>query len=138
MAPAFSYAQHAVRAGVSIASITTLNSPRLGSPTYDIASDPARFLGPVATAWGRQFAESGRTLAAFQRTGGAGAIQVLATDAHRTRNPRSWDAGQVGVLDGVALTLVAGDYCVRTCGDVRTSPGRRTTTALRTDATVPV
>ena len=49
--------------------------------------------------------------------GGAGAIQVLKTSGHATADPDSWDARQVGALDGVALTLLAGDYCGQMCGE---------------------
>jgi pimeloyl-ACP methyl ester carboxylesterase len=137
MAPAFSYAQVAVDAGVSIPSMVTLNSPHLGGPAYDIAADPAEFLRPVARGWGRQFATSSKSLIEFQRTQGAGSIHVLVTSAHAKRDPASWDAGQVGVLDGVALTLIAGDYCGRTCGDSR-KPSAGAAAAPRTDGTVPV
>jgi hypothetical protein len=44
----------------------------------------------------------------------------------------------VGVLDDVALTLVAGDYCGRVCGDDRAVSGGRSKGTPRTDATVPV
>jgi len=137
VAPAFSYARSAVAAGVTVPSIVTLNSPHFGSPTYDIASDPARFLQPVARAWGQEFADAGEGLAVFQRTGGAGAIQVLTTRGHARRSSTSWDARQVGVLKGVALTLIAGDRCGRTCA--APNPQRRATNPrLRTDGTVPV
>ena len=138
MAQAHSYAQSAIDAGVTIPSMVTLNSPHLGGPAYDIAADPARYLRPVAIAWGREFAEASKSLIAFQQTEGAGSIHVLVTSAHAKRNPRSWDAQQVGVLDGVALTLIAGDYCGRTCGDER-SPRNGSAAAIpRTDGTVPV
>lgn len=137
VAPAFSYARSAVAAGVTVPSIVTLNSPHFGSPTYDIASDPSRYLQPVASAWGTEFAEAGEGLAVFQRTGGAGAIQVLATRGHARRSSTSWDARQVGVLRGVALTLIAGDRCGRTCA--APNPQRQATNPrLRTDGTVPV
>jgi hypothetical protein len=138
MAPAFSYAQVAVDAGIVIPSVVTLNSPHLGGPAYDIAAHPAVYRGPVAKAWGRQFANSSEGLIVFQRTGGAGSIQVLVTSAHAKRKPDSWDARQVGVLDGVALTLIAGDYCGRRCGDDRSSAGAGSSKRLRTDGTVPV
>ena len=138
IAPAFSYAQAAIDAGISIPSIVTMNSPHLGGPAYDIAADPAEYLRPVAKAWGRQFANSSKSLIDFQRTAGAGSIHVLVTSAHAKRNPASWDAQQVGVLDGVALTLIAGDYCGRACGDDRSAAGAGTRTSLRTDGTVPV
>jgi pimeloyl-ACP methyl ester carboxylesterase len=138
LAPAFSYSRAAVDAGVSIPSMVTLNSPHLGGPAYDIAADPAVFLGPVTKAWGRQFANSSKSLIDFQRTGGAGSIQVLVTSAHAKRSPDSWDARQVGALDGVALTLIAGDYCGNTCGDGGHSSGRGPKKYLRTDGTVPV
>lgn len=137
VAPAFSYAQAAIDAGVSIPSMVTLNSPHLGGPAYDIAADPAEYLQPVARAWGRQYATSSKSLIEFQRTQGAGSIHVLVTSAHAKQDPASWDAGQVGVLDGIALTLIAGDYCGRTCGDDR-KPSRANSAAPRTDGTVPV
>jgi pimeloyl-ACP methyl ester carboxylesterase len=136
LAPAFSYARAAADAGVTIPSIVTINTPHLGSPAYDIAADPGVYLRPVTKAWGRQFANSSKDLIVFQRAEGAGSIHVLETSAHAKRNPRSWDARQVGVLDGVALTLLAGDYCGRTCGDDRATS--TTKAALRTDGTVPV
>lgn len=136
VAPAFSYARAAIDAGVSIPSIVTMNTPHLGGPAYDIAADPAEYLRPVAKAWGRQFANSSKSLIDFQRTAGAGSIHVLVTSAHATRDRASWDAQQVGVLDGVALTLIAGDYCGRVCGDDRPVTGRGSRT--RTDGTVPV
>ena len=138
MAPAFSYATAAVRAGIRIPSITTLNSPHLGSPTYDVADNPAAFRRPVAAAWGTQFAEAGMGLVPFEQVGGAGAIHVLKTDGHAKPNPQSWDAKQVGVLDSVALTLIAGDYCGRSCGDANTPPDGEPKGRLRTDGTVPV
>lgn len=136
MAPAQSYAQTAVAAGITIPSIVTMNSPHLGSPAYDIAADPATYLAPVAKAWGRQFADSSMDLVSFQQKEGSGSIHVLVTSAHAKRSPTSWDARQVGVLDGVALTLMAGDYCGRACSGTGTGP--RSATALRTDGTVPV
>jgi len=138
MAPAFSYAQAAVDAGVSIPSIVTMNSPHFGSPTYDIASDPAGFTQPVLKTWGREFADAGAGLRMFQVTEGAGAIQVLSTLGHAKRDARSWDAQQVGVLNGVALTLMAGDYCGQTCTSSGPAGRKATKTGLRTDATVPV
>ena len=138
MAPGFSYAQAAVSAGISIPSLVTMNTPHLGGPAYDIAADPAAYLRPVAKAWGSQYAKSSTSLIDFQRTAGAGSIHVLVTSAHAKRNPDSWDARQVGVLDGVALTLIAGDYCGRTCGDDRRSAGRGAKAYPRTDGTVPV
>ena len=137
-APGFSYAQLAVDAGVTIPSIVTLNSPHLGSPTYDIAGDPAKYTAPVARAWGAEFAEAGKGLLVFQTTEGAGAIQVLKTAPHARRDPGGWDARQAGVLDGVALTLVAGDYCGTTCAPGRASDRGATKKGLRTDGTVPV
>lgn len=135
MAPAFSYAQSAVDAGVSIPSIITMNSPHLGAPSYDLASDPAEYLRPVTKAWGRQYANTSKSLTVFERLAGAGAIQVLKTSGHAKRNPESWDERQVGVLDGVSLTLMAGDYCGRKCPittdlNIKKHP--------RTDGTVPV
>lgn len=138
MAPAFSYARSTVDAGITIPTLTTINTPHLGSPTYDIAFDPAKFTVPVAKAWGRQFAEAGSGLASFERDGGAGAIQVLRTSSHARANPKSWDSQQVGVLDGVALTLVAGNYCGRNCSDAKNPSGSKPQGRLRTDGTVPV
>lgn len=138
LAPAVSYAQAAVAEGISIPSIVTLNSPHLGGPAYDIAADPRVSFGPVAKAWGRQFANSSLGLVDFERTAGAGSVHVLVTSAHAKADPASWDAQQVGVLDGVALTLIAGDYCGRVCGDDHTPPLRGTRESLRTDGTVPV
>ena len=138
MAPAVSYAQVAVDAGVVIPSIVTLNSPHLGGPAYDIAADPARYVGPVAKAWGRQFASSAKSLVEFERTAGAGSVHVLVTSAHAKPDPAGWDAQQVGALDGVALTLIAGDYCGRVCGDNRTPLLLGSKESLRTDGTVPV
>jgi hypothetical protein len=138
MAPGFSYAQSAVDAGVSIPSLITMNSPHFGSPTYDVALDPAAFTRPVLRAWGRQFADAGAGLRVFQTTEGAGAIQVLSTTGHTGRDPRSWDAAQVGMLDGVAVTLVAGDYCGQVCAPVGRVGRAATNVRLRTDGTVPV
>ena len=138
VAPAFSYAQAAVAAGISIPSVVTLNSPHLGGPAYDIAADPVAYRRPVAKAWGRQFADTAESLVAFERVGGAGAIHVLVTSAHAKRDPDSWDARQVGMLDGVAFTMIAGEYCGRTCGDARTAAGTPGGLRLRTDGTVPV
>ena len=138
VAPAFSYARAAVDAVVSIPSIVTMNSPHLGGPAYDIAVAPAEYLRPVAKAWGKQFADSSTSLIDFERREGAGSSHVLVTGAHAKRDPASWDAQQVGVLDGVALTLIAGDYCGRRCGDDRTTAGSGARRNLRTDGTVPV
>lgn len=149
-APGFSYAQLAADDSVSIPSIVTLNTPHLGGPAYDVAADPATYLQPVAQAWGQQFADSAGTLVPFERDGGAGAIQVLKTSGHATADPDSWDARQVGALDGVALTLLAGDYCGLTCpalpdsgegaaGDAGAdADGVDAADVLRTDAVVPV
>lgn len=87
VAPAFSYALTAVAAGASIPSIITMNSPHFGSPTYDIAFDPATFTQPVLRGWGQEFADAGAGLRIFQVTEGAGAIQVLATQGHAKRDP---------------------------------------------------
>lgn len=136
MAPAFSYAQGAVNAGVSIPSITTLNTPHLGGPAYDIATDPAKYLLPVTKDWGRQFATSSMALVESAQLLSAGSAQILVTSAHAKPKPGSWDSRQVGLLDGVALTLIAGDYCGRTCGD--TAAGRAGNAFPRTDGTVPL
>jgi triacylglycerol lipase len=138
LAPAFSYAAEAVKAGVEIASITTLNSPHLGSPAYDIAADPRAFVKPVALAWGQTFADHSKSLLVFQRADGAGAIQFLQTSAHAKRNPKSWDAQQVGVLDGIPLTLIAGDYSPESCRKNRPIKNCDPVKGPRTDGTVPV
>lgn len=142
VAPGFSYAQWATGAAVTIPLIVTLNTPHLGGPAYDVAADPATYFEPVSQAWGQQFADSAATLVPFEREGGAGAIQVLRTSAHANADPESWDARQVGMLDGVALTLLAGDYCGQTCGEapVAATDDTPATDAelLRTDAVVPV
>jgi hypothetical protein len=138
MAPAFSYAQAARAAGVTVPSMVTLNTPHLGGPAYALATNPTRFVAPVLRAWGRPIVDSGLRLSAFQRRGGAGAFDVLTTDGHARRTSTSWDSRQVGMLDGVALTLMAGDHCGRTCV-VGPNPSRRATAPrLRTDGTVPV
>jgi hypothetical protein len=138
VAPGFSYARSAVDAGVTIPTLTTMNSPHLGSPTYDIASNPEKFMAPVAKVWGREFANAGVGLAVFESEGGAGAIHVLKTDGHAKPDPTSWDSQQVGALDGVAVTLMAGDYCGRNCGSAKTPPAAKPQGRLRTDGTVPV
>jgi len=138
MAPGFSYGQVAVDAGVAIPSIITLNSPHFGSPTYDIAFDPAAFTRPVLKAWGREFADAGAGLRFFQTTEGAGAIQVLSTTGHAKRSAKSWDAMQAGVLNGVDLALIAGDYCGQVCAPRGPSGRSATRKGLRTDGTVPV
>lgn len=138
VAPGFSYASAAVAADVKVPTLTTMNSPHLGSPTYDIASNPAKFTAPVAKAWGRQFADAGQGLAVFESVGGAGAIHVLKTEGHAKRDSASWDSQQVGALDGVAVTLIAGNYCGRNCGNATTPPSAKPQGRLRTDGTVPV
>lgn len=138
MAPAFSYGQSAIDAGIAIPTIVTLNSPHLGAPAYDIAFNPEWFTKKVSRGWGVQYAETGMGLRIFERLSGAGAIQVLRTSAHARPDPESWDARQAGVLDGVALTLIAGDYCGRTCGEGRQAPGPGGRAWPRTDATVPL
>lgn len=138
LAPAFSYASLAVDAGVTIPTLVTLNSPHLGAPSYDIASDPARFLPKVTKGWGKQYAQSATGLIVFERTAGAGAIQVLKTGGHARQDPASWDASQVGVLDGVALTLIGGDYCGRSCGADRLADSPSGRPYPRTDGTVPL
>jgi pimeloyl-ACP methyl ester carboxylesterase len=137
-AQGFSYSRSAIDAGITIQSIATLNSPHLGAPAYDVASDPASTLGPVTRAWGPEYADGAMSLASFEREAGAGAIQVLRTQAHAQPDPQSWDAQQVGVLDGVALALLAGDYCGRECGDDTSLSGSPESLLLRTDGTVPV
>ena len=119
-----------------IPSIVTMNSPHLGAPGYDVAANPTEFYEPVAAAWGRQYADLSMGLVPFDRNGDAGASQVLRTSAHATADPDCWDAQQVGVLDGVALTLMAGDYCAQTCGDAPAGAGGDD--LLLTDGNVPV
>lgn len=114
-APAFSYAGLAVDAGVHISSLTTLNSPHLGSPAYDIAANPQRFTSRVAKAWGASFAQHAKGLIIYERTEGAGVIQFLRTSAHARPDPVGWDASQVGILNDVPLTLIAGDYTPERC-----------------------
>ena len=138
MASAFSYEQVAVDAGISIPTIVTLNTPHLGAPSYDIAFDPTRYTKKVSQSWGAQYAETGKGLRIFETMAGAGAIQVLKTSGHARNDPNSWDARQVGMLDGVALTLIAGDYCGRTCGKGRLAKGPGGRNWPRTDATVPL
>jgi Putative serine esterase (DUF676) len=138
MAPAFSYAQAARAAGVTVPSIVTLNTPHLGGPAYDLATNPPGLVAPVLRTWGREIVGSGLRLSAYRRRGAAGAFDVLVTGAHARRDSASWDSRQVGMLDGVALTLVAGDFCGRTCV-MGPNPSRRATNPrLRTDGTVPV
>lgn len=138
LAPAFSYAQAAIEAGVTIPTIVTMNTPHLGAPSYDVAFNPARYKAKVRKAWGAQYARTGVALRVFELRDGAGAIQVLRTSGHARPGPNNWDVRQVGLLDGVALTLMAGDYCGRTCGKGRLNPGPGGRPRLRTDATVPV
>jgi hypothetical protein len=150
LAPGFSYAQAAIEAGVTIPTIVTMNTPHLGAPSYDVAFNPARYEAKVRKAWGAQYARTGVALRVFELRNGAGAIQVLRTKGHARPGPGSWDMRQVGLLDGVALTLIAGDYCGRTCGKARQGqlgrpagpgrldPGPGGRPRLRTDATVPV
>lgn len=138
MAPAFSYAQAAREAGVTIPTLVTMNTPHLGAPAYDVAFNPSRYESKVRKAWGAQYARTGRALRVAELRGGAGAIQVLRTTGHARANPRSWDATQIGVLTGVALTLIAGDYCGRTCGKGRLDPGPDGRAWPRTDVTEPV
>jgi hypothetical protein len=137
-APGFSYQQLAADAGVSIPSMVTMNSPHLGAPAYDIASDPVAYTHKVARSWGRQYADTGKGLAVYEKTGGAGAIQVLKTSGHAKYDPKSWDAQQVGMLDDVQLTLMAGDFCGRGCGPAKLNSMINAKKFPRTDATVPV
>ena len=138
MAPSFSYGQSAIDAGIKIPTLATMNTPHLGAPAYDVVFNPEWYVKKVAKGWGAQYAETGLGLRIFEVSGGAGAIQVLRTSGHARNNPDSWDARQVGVLDGVALTLIAGDYCGRSCGDDRLAAGPRGREWPRTDVTVPV
>ena len=138
LAPSFSYANVAIEAGITIPTLITLNSPHLGAPAYDIASDPRKFLPRVTKGWGKQYADSAKALIVFERTGGAGAIQVLRTQSHSRDNPNTWDASQVGVLDDVAVTLIGGDYCGRTCGVDRLADSPSGRPYPRTDGTVPL
>ncbi len=132
-APAFSYAQVAVDTGVTVASVTTLNTPHLGSPAYDLARDlaegaapPAEVAAEVAAAWGAQFAELAASLAPSVPHD-AGSMRILETSAHSGDDPDSWDQQQV---DGVAFTMLGGDVCGDVCGDAGPPP--------RTDGTVPL
>jgi len=134
-APGFSYAWAAVDAGVTIASLTTMNSPHLGSPAYDIADNPD-VLKRVAKTWGPQFARSQLDLVQLAPMD-AGAISILVTSAHKADSD-GWDRQQVGALEGVALTLMAGDYCGWRCGDTAGEGRGRARRALRQDGTVPV
>lgn len=134
-APGFSYAWAAIDAGVTIASLTTMNSPHLGSPAYDIADDP-HVLKRVAKSWGSQFAKAQLDLVEASLTD-AGATQILVTRAHKADSD-AWDRQQVGALDGVALTLMAGDYCGWKCGEAAAKRHGRAKKALRQDGTVPV
>ncbi len=136
MAPAFSYAQIAVDAGLSTPSIVTLNSPHLGAPLFDIAADPKKNVSPVIKSWGLQYANNAKALIWFERFGEAGAIQVLRTSGHAKPFKESWDERQVGVLDGVSVTLIAGDYCGRRCPI--SGRNKTKTYSPRTDGTVPV
>ena len=138
LAPSFSYANVALQAGITIPTLVTLNSPHLGAPAYDIASDPRKFLPRVTKGWGKPYAEAAKGLIVFERTGGAGAIHVLRTQSHSRDNPNSWDASQVGVLDDVAVTLIGGDYCGRTCGVDRLADSPSGRPYPRTDGTVPL
>lgn len=135
-APGFSYAWAAIDAGVTIASLTTMNSPHLGSPAYDIANN-SNLVRTVARSWGPQFAQSQLDLVQLSLED-AGAIQILVTRAHKADTPDSWDKQQVGALDGVALTLIAGDYCGWRCGEPSGTGRGRARRALRQDGTVPV
>jgi triacylglycerol lipase len=138
VAPGFSYSRSAVDAGVKIPTLTTMASPHLGSPTYDIVADPSRYFPLVAKAWGRQFADAGRGLIPFERDGGAGALRFTTTFGHAEMSPTSWDVQQVGALDGVAVTLMAANYCGRSCGDADTPPDPIPRGRLRHDGSVPV
>lgn len=128
----FSYAAYAAAANVSILSLTTMNSPHLGSPAYDIAADNATAFAPVAAAWGVQYAQIAQSLVS-DVGGNAGAVQFLVTRDHTAAAAQAglnWDATQVGALDGVAVTLIGGDYC---------GPdgcGKNASTAPRSDGTV--
>jgi hypothetical protein len=138
MAPAFSYARSAIDAGIKVTSIITLNSPHLGAPANDIAEDPAAAQGSVAASWGPAYANAARGLVPYQRSVGAGSIQVLRTGAHAKADPDSWSALQSGVLDGISLTLIAGDFCGPSCDAVESADDPTLQPLLRTDGTVPV
>jgi hypothetical protein len=138
MAPGFSYARKAVDAGVRISSLTTLNAPHLGAPAYDIVADPIRFSDPVRRAWGPQVMDAGMRLRVFETESGAGAVHILTTQAHAAPGPANWDVQQVGALKGVSLTLIAGDYCGRRCGEGDRPQPPQPADPLRTDGTVPV
>ena len=138
MAPAFSYAQTAIDSGITISTIITVNSPHLGAPAYDVAGDPESNTAVVANAWGPEYAKLASSLVAFQDQLGAGAIQVLRTSASSHVGSDGWNASQVGVLDGVRLTLIAGDYCDRHCAANTSTADSTGDPTLRTDGTVPV
>lgn len=94
---------------------TNLNhlSHSLGSPAYDVASNNATFFGPVAAAWGLQYAQLSTTLIEISAVN-EGALQFLVTDGHTdaaAAEGRDWDVTVAGALDGVAVTLIGGDYC---------------------------
>lgn len=135
MAMAFSYAQVARDSGVKIPSLVTMNSPHFGGPSYDIALDPRKYFAPVRRGWGSQYANNAKALVPFEQQLGAGAIQLLSTVYHASPGPANWDERQRGMLNGVKLTLIAGDYCGRKCP---LSGPDNSSTHLRTDGTVPV
>ncbi len=138
VAPGFSYSRWAVEAGVSIPTLTTIATPHLGTPAADIIADPSRYFSLVAKAWGRQFADAGLGLIPYERDGGAGAHLITETFGHTKPSPTSWDVQQVGVLEGVAVTLMAGDYCGQNCGDADNPPDSISQGALRHDGSIPV
>ena len=104
----------------------------LGSPAYDVAAAPLTAFSPVAASWGLEYAQLALPLAAVGLLS-SGALEFLVTTSHTAEaaaKGRNWDVTQVGALDGVALTLLAGNFCGPDgCGgSLSTSP--------RTDGTV--
>ena len=94
------------------------NTHSFGSPSYDIAAVPTTYPDIVST-WGPQYAELSKGLI-LAGLANAGALQFLTTLSHTdtsAQNGYDWDVTQVGALDGVAVTLLWGDYCGFTgCG----------------------
>lgn len=94
-------------------------SPSLGSPSYNVAADNATYFGPVAAAWGLQYAQLSTQLVTISAVN-EGALQFLVTNGHTDAAAaagQDWDVTVAGALDDVAVTLIAGDYCSTTgCG----------------------
>ncbi len=101
----------AVRAGavpgVRVASLTTLNSPLEGSYTYDLVANVTTDAAVMALV-GLDGLIEARDLAAFV-TDDDGALRGnLVTSVYR--GPNNWNLAQVGALDGIAVTLIGGNY----------------------------